>query len=100
MAVLEPLAWGVEVWLSLGSTKGPLRLRGWSSFLSGRRGSGYRPPVRVPSKEDIGKVEGHLNALAWPVIPLAPGTWRSVIERLSLNRVSDKCLCFRDETWL
>jgi len=33
--------------------------------------------VRVPSKDDIGKVEGHLNTLAWPVITLAPGTWRS-----------------------
>jgi hypothetical protein len=42
-----------------------------------RRPSGYRPPVRVPSHEDIEKVEDHLKTLSWPVISLAPGTWRS-----------------------
>jgi hypothetical protein len=33
--------------------------------------------VRAITKEDVRKVEGHLQKLGWPVISLAPGTWRS-----------------------
>lgn len=33
--------------------------------------------MRAPTREDINKVEGHLGGLGWPVITLAPGTWRS-----------------------
>lgn len=29
------------------------------------------------SKADVDRIEGHLKELGWPVISLAPGTWRS-----------------------
>lgn len=33
--------------------------------------------VRATTREDVSKVEGHLQKLGWPVISLSPGTWRS-----------------------
>jgi Putative bacterial sensory transduction regulator len=33
--------------------------------------------VRATTREDVHKVEGHLQKLGWPVISLSPGTWRS-----------------------
>lgn len=33
--------------------------------------------MRAAAKDDIRKVEGQLKELGWPVILLAPGTWRS-----------------------
>ncbi|MFO0626383.1 MAG: YbjN domain-containing protein [Polyangiales bacterium] len=29
------------------------------------------------SKDDVARIEGHLKTLGWPVISLAPNTWRS-----------------------
>lgn len=33
--------------------------------------------MRATTREDVSKVEGHLQKLGWPVISLSPGTWRS-----------------------
>lgn len=33
--------------------------------------------MRATTREDVHKVEGHLQKLGWPVISLSPGTWRS-----------------------
>ena len=35
------------------------------------------------SAEDIKKIEGYLKELGWPVIVLAPGTWRSSFRGLT-----------------
>lgn len=33
--------------------------------------------VHAATREEVLKVEGHLQKLGWPVISLSPGTWRS-----------------------